>query len=230
MNPQKIIAVHQPNFIPWLGYFYKMKNADAFVLLNNVEYQSGNASSITNRTKIKTAQGELMISVPVKKSDLNLINQIQIDSNQLWQKKILKSLQLNYSKAPYFAKYYSDIERLLLGSYSSLAHLNIEIIKQCAIWLDIETPIYISSEMNIIGSDKNERLIEICKILEGTIYLSGNGAKKYNDEYRFNAVGIALHYTAYQPSVYPQLFKEFIPGLSCIDALFNCGDDTAKMI
>ncbi len=103
LRMQKVIAIHQPNFIPWLGYFNKIYSADVFVVLDNVDYQSGNANSITNRTKIKTAQGELFIFVPVKKNaNSKLIKDIAIDNQQPWQKKMLKTIQLNYSTAKFF--------------------------------------------------------------------------------------------------------------------------------
>src|SRR6185369_12527883 len=99
----KIISIHQPNFIPWLGYFYKIYAADVFVILDNVEYQSGNSSSITNRTKIKTNNGELMISVPVRKNEQSkMIIDMEIDNRQPWKPKMLKTVQFSYTKAAHF--------------------------------------------------------------------------------------------------------------------------------
>ena len=97
-----IVAIHQPNFIPWLGYFSKINQSDKFIILDTVDLQIGNANSITNRTRIKTQQGELWLTIPIKKSESKLIHSIQMDNKQPWQKKILKSIQMAYSKAPQF--------------------------------------------------------------------------------------------------------------------------------
>lgn len=217
-----VIAIHQPNFMPWPGFFYKIKASDAFVILDDVDYQSGNATSITNRTKIKTPQGELFISVPVKKG-ATLIKDVLIDNAQPWRKKMLKTIQQNYSKAPFFQEYFPQFENEINKQHTHLATLNTELIKLGCAWLDINTPIHLSSELGVNTDDKNERIIEICKRLGGTTYLSGNGARKYNDEARFNANGIQLQYTSFVQRPYSQLHGEFVPGLSVLDFVFNCG-------
>ena len=223
------MAIHQPNFMPWPGYFYKMAQADVFVILDNVEYQSGNATSITNRTKIKTPQGETFITLPVKKG-APLIKDVLIDNAQPWRKKLLKSVQQNYAKAPFFTDYFPQFETIVNEQHTFLAALNTELIRQGCAWLDITTPILISSELSAEAEDKNERIVEICKRLGGDVYLSGNGAKKYNDENLFNQNGIALRYTAFQPLAYPQLHGDFMPGLSVLDLLFNCGGDAKRFL
>ncbi len=229
---QKVIGIHQPNFIPWLGYFNKIYSADVFVILDNVDYQSGNSNSITNRTKIKTAQGELFISVPVKKNaESKLIRDIAIDNQQPWQKKMLKTIQLNYSKAKFFSVFFPLIENVLSAKHELLSAMNVELIKLFCEKLNITTPIVLASEMNLSADEKNNRIIEICKSLDATIYQSGNGARKYNDENLFATNNIKLHYTSFSPAEYPQLHGEFIKGLSVIDVVMNCGwEKTADLV
>ena len=226
----KVIGIHQPNFIPWLGYFNKIYSCDVFVILDNVDYQSGNSNSITNRTKIKTAQGELFISVPVRKSESKLIKDIPIDNNQPWQKKMLKTIQLNYTKAKFFSEIFPVIENVLITKHEFLSALNIELIKLFCEKLNITTPIILASEMNLSAGEKNNRILEICKNLGATIYQSGNGARKYNDEEMFASNNIQLRYTSFSPADYPQLHKEFIKGLSVLDVLMNCGWDGASRL
>ncbi len=224
LRMQKVIAIHQPNFIPWLGYFNKIYSADVFVVLDNVDYQSGNANSITNRTKIKTAQGELFIFVPVKKNaNSKLIKDIAIDNQQPWQKKMLKTIQLNYSKAKFFNEVFPVLEEVLGAKYEMFSAMNVELIKIFCRNLNITTPIVLASEMNLSSDEKNNRIIEICKTLEATIYQSGNGARKYNDENLFAANNIELRYTLFSPAEYPQLQGAFIAGLSILDVVMNCG-------
>ncbi|MEI7803119.1 MAG: WbqC family protein [Bacteroidota bacterium] len=229
---QKVIGIHQPNFIPWLGYFNKIYSADVFVILDKVDYQSGNANSITNRTKIKTAQGELFISVPVKKNaESKLIKDIAIDNQQPWEKKMLKTIQLNYSKAKFFSEFFPLIENVLSAKHELLSAMNVELIKLFCEKLNIATPIVLASEMNLSSDEKNNRIIEICKSLEATIYQSGNGARKYNDENLFAENKIELRYTSFSPAEYPQLHGAFINGLSVIDVVMNCGwEQTATLI
>jgi WbqC-like protein family len=219
---KKIIAIHQPNYFPWLGYFYKIKTASAFVVLDNVDYQFGNANSITNRTKIKTANGELMLSLPVLKSSGSLISEMKFDSRSNPLSKHLKTIQMAYSKAAYFKTVFPMIENWLNTSTDSLSELNSTIIFGVCNYLQIETPIHIASQMQLIDEDKTGRLVEICKKLNGEIYLSGNGAKKYNDEELFNKNNIDLMYTGFKPMPYKQLHGEFISGLSIMDAMMNC--------
>lgn len=216
-----IVAIHQPNFIPWLGYFSKINQSDKFIILDTVDLQIGNANSITNRTRIKTQQGELWLTIPIRKSESKLIHSIQIDNKQPWQKKILKSIQMAYSKAPQFNSIFPIFEELLQQRCELLSELNSKIIVEIATWLDITTEILIASKMPITSEDKNERLIDLIKQVDGDIYLSGNGARQYNDEAAYNSNGIQLTYTSYKPNEYPQLHGNFIPGLSILDAMMN---------
>ncbi|MEY2898739.1 MAG: hypothetical protein RL138_792 [Bacteroidota bacterium] len=216
-----IVAIHQPNFIPWLGYFSKINQSDKFIILDTVDLQIGNANSITNRTRIKTQQGELWLTIPIKKSESKLIHSIQIDNKQPWQKKMLKSIQMAYSKAPHFNSIFPIFEELLQQPCELLSELNSKIIVAIATWLDIKTEVLIASKMPITSEDKNQRLIELIKQVDGDVYLSGNGARQYNDEGAYNSNGIQLTYTSYKPNEYPQLHGNFIPGLSILDAMMN---------
>lgn len=216
-----IVAIHQPNFIPWLGYFSKINQSDKFIILDTVDLQIGNANSITNRTRIKTQQGELWLTIPIRKSESKLIHSIQMDNKQPWQKKILKSIQMAYSKAPQFNSIFPIFEELLQQRCELLSELNSKIIVEIATWLDIKTEILIASKMPISSEDKNQRLIDLIKQVDGDIYLSGNGARQYNDEAAYNSNGIQLIYTSYKPNEYPQLHGNFIPGLSILDAMMN---------
>lgn len=221
---EKVIGIHQPNFIPWLGFFNKIVSSDVFVILDNVDYQSGNANSITNRTKIKTAQGELFISVPVKKNvESKLIKDCAIDNNQPWQKKMLKTIQLNYTKAKFHSEIFSLLENVLSAKHELLCNLNVELIKLFCEKLKITTPILLASEMSLSSDEKNNRIIEICKSQSATIYQSGSGARKYNDENLFSQNNIQLRYTSFSPAEYPQLHGDFIKGLSVLDVVMNCG-------
>ena len=221
----KICAIHQPNFMPWLGYFSKIAQSDVFIVLDNVEYQVGNANSITNRVKIKTQSGELFFTIPIRKTDFKNINQQQIDWKQPWLKKQWRTLEMAYAKAPYNKEAFEFFHPLLHQQFENLAAYNTNIIQQICDQLKIKTQLFIASEIENISDEKNKRLIDLCKKFDCNIYLSGNGAKKYNDEELFLKNGVSITYTAFQHPVYPQLHGEFISGLSIVDAWMNCGKD-----
>lgn len=230
----KVIAIHQPNFFPWLGYFYKIAKSDAFVILDNVEFQQGNHNSITNRSKIKCAGEEKFITISVKKNkESKIIRDIVIDKNTTQMHKHIKTIQYNYSRASHFKEVFPLIEKMLndFMKYDTLAEANTFIIQSVCDLLKIKTPIIKASEMNLITDDRNERIIEICKRLDGNIYFSGNGGKKYHDETLFVKNGISIRYTDFKPSEYEQTGGPFLPGLSTMDVLLNCGvENTAARL
>lgn len=225
----KIIAIHQPNFLPWAGYFNKIANSDVFILLNHVEYTKNGP---INRNKIKINCAEHFITVPVKMdSSKSAIDEVKIsDSKQL--QKIWKTIEQNYKKSTYFEALQDDFKKILLDEYVFLADLNIALIKHIISVLDISTSLVKSSELykNEV-LQKNELIVDIIKKQQGTLYISGHGAKKYNDENLFDNNHIKLVYQQFLVPSYPQLGEGFIEKLSIIDMLFNIGiHNTSKII
>lgn len=219
---KKIVGIHQPNFIPWLGYFSKIRQSDAFVILDNVDIVTGTADAITNRTKIKNQQGSIWLTVPMKKGESKKISGVKMDNAQNWKSKHLKTIEMSYGKAPYFKEIYPWICDIYTMETDSMNVFNIEIIKRFCAKFGIETEMYIASELDIRSEDKNQRLVEIIKKIGGNVYLSGNGARSYNDVELFKTNGIELTYTNFSPPVYNQINGEFIAGLSTLDYLMNC--------
>ncbi len=234
MSEQKIIAIHQPNFMPWLGYFYKIDNCDTFVILDNVDFQQGNHNSITNRTKIKFGNEEKFITIPVKKNEESkLIKDIKIDKQKISFKKNIRSIQFNYTKAAHFKEVFPMLEKLFneCENFELMAEANEHVIKTICALLNIQTPLVNASTLPLTTEDRNERIIEICKALNSHIYFSGNGGKKYHDENLFKNNGIDIKYTDFKAKEYPQITTPFIQGLSIADVLLNCGiAETIKMI
>jgi hypothetical protein len=225
-KPLKTVAIHQPNFMPWLGYFYKIAHCDVFVILDNVDFQQGNHNSITNRTKIKCNGEEKFFTICVKKNhESKLIMDISIDKQATNIKKQLKTILFNYPKADYFKEFYPQLETQINEALQqdSLSELNIAMIKFICELLQIKTPIVKASELDLKADDRNERIVEICKSLNGDVYFSGNGGKKYHDEALFISNGINIKYTDFKPVEYKQVGDVFLPGLSILDVLMNCG-------
>lgn len=214
--------------MPWLGFFYKMAKCDLFVILDNVQYTK---RGFTNRVKIKTHQGENWLTVPVKAKGryYQIISTTEIQNGDRWQEKHLKTIQLNYKKAKYFDYLFPGLKKLLEKDWPYLSNLNTELIKFLKERLYIKTKIEITSNYNFPGSS-TDLLINICKRFNGHTYLSGKGGAKYQDEKKYKADGIKLEYTDFIHPTYPQLWGNFIHGLSIIDLLFNCGPDSLKIL
>lgn len=222
------VAIHQPNYLPWMGYFFKMMRADCFVLFDNAQYPKG---TICNKNRIKTPIGEMSLTVPVKisKGHLQKINEIEIVITEKWAVKHWKTIQTNYSRAKFF-KYYESAFELVYKRrrWSSLAELNETIILLIRELLGIQTKIIRASELLITDKVGN---LGICKFLGATCYLSGDGSRGYLREEEFIKEGISIEYTNFKhPAYYPQLYVGFIPNLSIIDLLFNCGPESKNII
>ena len=226
-----IVAIHQPNYIPYLGYFYKLAHVDTFVIYDDVIFQHGNASSITNRVRVLGSNGPFLLTVPIIQQTSNgVINKVQIDENQDWVKKHLKSVLHSYEKAKYFKEVYSIYELQLSKTYPNLSELNTSLINAICQYLDIKTKIIKSSDLQTKEQGRNERLAEICQILNAKEYVSGLGAMKYNDPQVFQNHAIQLTYSEFVHPQYDQLEQPFVPGLSIIDALFNFGRETIQLL
>lgn len=226
-----IVSVHQPNYIPWLGYFYKIWVSDAFVLHDNVEYTK---QSLTKRVFIRKEPNTLSrvyLSVPLKKhSDFALIRELEICHLQNWQKKHLNKIYNVYHKAPFFKKYYPIIQKTIESSpdLTHLADLNKFLIFNVLDILDIDKPIYLSSQLPIYGFKADDYNAEIVKKIGGDTYMSGVGAKKYQAENTYFKRHISLIYNnigQYLQQAPPQYPIAFDAGLSILDALFFIGKD-----
>lgn len=228
--PRKVVSIHQPNYLPWPGYFNKISRSDVFVILDTVEFQTGNATSLTNRARIKSPQGELLLTMPVRKGPSKIIKDIVVDNTQPWRKKHLASIHMHYKKAVGFNDAYPVIENILTQTIDSMSVLNTLLIKDICTFLGITTPIVVASELPVLTEDKNMRLIEICKHLDATVYLSGNGAKKYNDHDLYKQHGLDIEYNNYAAPPYPQMYGAFMPYLSMLDALLNMGKEAIEVI
>lgn len=216
-----IIAIHQPDYIPYPGYFYKIASCDCFVFLDDAQYSN---EGICNWNRIKTPQGELRLKVPVNQSLGDIIKDVTTKDYLGWKQKQLKILKSNYSKSKFFEEIYADIELLLVPEYQNIAEMNISIIKFICGKFGISKRFERSSYLDIT-TKREERVIDICCTLDGDVYFSGNGAKVYQVEEHFTKRGIILQYTNYHSISYEQRWGAFLPDLSIIDYLFNNGYD-----
>lgn len=206
-----------------------MARCDAFVFLDSVQYSR---TSYTARCLIKGVRGKSRwLSVPVfKKGRYHQdILEVDIDNDSGWQNIHQRTLESCYAKAPYFEDHKRLRDLAYDKKWDKLFRLNTELIKTMAAGLNIAPKFINLSELDI-NSKSNELLIDICQKMSAQVYLSGPGGKKYLDEKKFKEAGIELKFVTYYPQVYPQLWGEFVPGLSIIDMLYNCGPQAVKRI
>ena len=218
----KIIGIHQPNYIPWLGYFYKIFESDVFVFHDDVQFSK---SGSHNYHYIKTANGPFRLKIPVEQKHGYKINEVRTKDELGWKKEHLKRIRINYLKAPFFNEIYGDFESILLSDYDNLSELNIGLIKFIANKLGIETEYVVASSLHL-NTRSEEKVIDICTKLSADIYLSGTGAKAYQKEENFLDRGIKLEYSKSKPFEFKQLWGDpFQSNVSILDFLMNYGYD-----
>lgn len=221
-----IITIHQPQFMPWLGYFDKMDQADLFVFLDNVQFKK---NEWQNRNKIKTAQGWQWITVPVRYRFPQKINEVLINNNVNWHRKHLEALATNYSKTPFFRQYIHFFQDFYANKWDKLVDVNVEMIKLLKDLLNIESRTLMAS--GFIARDRStDRLVDICKAIGADTYISGPSGANYIDFERFQAENIHVLFHDFHHPSYPQLYGDFLSHMSVIDILFNCGPESLSII
>ena len=222
------VGIHQPNFMPWLGYFYKIWQSDIFVFLDDVQIIKTGAS-YTNRVAINIANESKFITIPIKRgSGVQNINQTEF-VNEKWKKKVIGTLQANYAKAPFFQENRELIFELIDFKADSLAEYNIHFIETISNRLELNTKFIKSSTLNI-KTKSTQRLVDIIKKVNADIYLSGEGGDKYQEHDIYKKSDITIKYNKLPKFEYPQIkTEEFISGLSIIDAIFNIGFHNLKL-
>jgi hypothetical protein len=225
----KTVVIHQPDFLPYLGFFHRLLQADLFVLLDHVQFVTNGSRSWTHRDKIKTAHGERWLTVGVKKVALGTpINEVLL-ADTGWREQNLNLVRENYRSAPYFSHIFSELEKLYATPSERLMDFNVASITMLLDWFDLNIPIFYSSQMAPEGK-KNELLVDILKKVAASHYLSGVGARSYFEPEPFAAAGVEVRWQEFDPPIYPQQYGEFIPYLSSLDLFFNCGIDHARQI
>ncbi len=216
------VSIHQPQYLPWMPYFLKIKNCDLFIILDNVNFQK---NGLQNRNKIKTSNGYHWLTVPVYQSNNQIINRVLVDNKVNWRKKHLQSIIQNYGKAKYFENYIDNFKIIFEKNWSKLVDLNIALINQILKILMIKTRIIKSSDIKVNGK-ATDLLINLCKEVGATEYISGVGAKDYLLKQKFINNNINLKFN---PPLFPLKYKQmhekinFLNDLSAIDMIMNCG-------
>ena len=228
----RLVAIHQPNFFPWLGYFDKLARADVFVLLDHVQFQK-KGGNWANRVQLITGGGRPgWVTAPVDRAyhGTRPLNEIAFDETRPWRQTLLKTIAANYARAERFAETFPLVEELVGRPCRRLAELNETAIRGVAEAIGLPTGhIVLSSSLTPAGS-ATDLLIELVRAVGGDVYLSGGGAGGYQDPDAFAAAGIELRMQDFTHPVYPQGRGAFVPGLSVIDPLLHLGPDGLRRL
>jgi len=218
-----IVAIHQPNYLPYLGFFDKMNKSDIFVIYDDAQF---NKEDFQHRNRIRIHHGWKYLAVPVEKKRIPIKN-IRIKNELVlkgmtWQETHLKNIRENYKDAPYYKLYDDHLEKIYSDEYDQLVDLNMSLIHFLKDIVGIKTKIIFASELGF-ATKSTERLVNITESLGGTAYLSGPAGRSYLDVSLFERRGIRVKFQDFKHPVYKQRYKGFIPNMSAIDVLFNIG-------
>ena len=223
------VAIHQPQYLPWLGYLAKWAAADLFIVLDVVQYEK---NGWQNRNRIKTPDGARWLTVPVHASLGTPISEVMIDSSQSWPARHQRAIEQSYARAPGLAVYHEDLKRFYATPWTRLAPLATDSARWLARALGIATPLRLASELlgTSTSATATARLVALCRAAGADTYLAGEHGSGYMDLAEFAAAGIGVLAQRYEHPVYPQIHGEFVPHLSALDLLLTAGDQAFAIL
>lgn len=212
-----ILTAHQPMYLPWLGLFDKIRQADTFCIFDDVPFER---HGFGNRNWIKTANGPLLLTVPIHLQDHldKPIREVQIDNSRNWQRKHLRAIEMAYAKAPRFGEVFPTLSEIYEREWSTLAGLNEAILRRFLTLFGIDVEIVTASEQGFSGS-KSALVLDMCRQLGAAEYIFGAQGRDYVDLNAFADAGVKVRFQEYDHPIYPQLHGEFIPKMSALDYL-----------
>lgn len=223
----KIVAAHQPQYLPWPPFIDKAACADTLIYLDNVQFQR---RGVQNRNAIKTARGSLLLTVPVFADRVSLIKDVRI-ADSAWCRKHVEAIRNNYARAPFLDLFEDGLRPIMERPWTFLSDLNRAVTAWLFAQFDVTSECLLASEIGGEGR-RDDLIINLCASVGAGTYLSGQGARVYQDPAKFIARGMTLKYQNYEPQPYPQLHPEagFVPGLSAIDLLLNTGPEARSIL
>lgn len=215
---RRTVVIEQPNYLPWIGYFDLIRQADVWIWYDDVQYTK---RDWRNRNRIAAAGAPEWLTIPVKTKGrfAQRICDVELDPTQPWMRRHLESIRRCYARAPFFQPMFSIIEEGFAAGGVLLADLTIRLNQSICAALGLTPTFLRSSELPHERSDREERLRELCRVVGGNVYLSGPAARGYISPHAFAAAGIELRYIVYDYPPYARGSQPFLPNLSIIDAL-----------
>jgi hypothetical protein len=227
------IAIHQPEFLPWLGFFYKMSLAEEYIVFDHVQFKK---RYFENRNRIVSSQGAVSwVGVPVisKGRYIQAIKEVEIDNSHNWKKKLITTVEHYYSKSTYFKRYFEEF-RTIIDDFNGnlLIDLNLSLIHFFRKHLHITCPMRFSSDILESGEERrgSDLILQLCLLANAQVYLCGPSGRDYLKLEEFSKSGIAIEWIDYQHPRYEQLSKTFVPYMSTLDLLFNHGEMSSEIL
>lgn len=219
-----VASIHQPQYLPYLGFFHKVAHSDVLVILDNVQFHR---AGFQHRNRIKTSQGSQWLTVPVSSSSREVLKDVRVSTTEPWQAKHARALELNYRRAPFFAELAPGLVSILERPWRYLAELDVELTSWVMSALGLETKILFASRLGVDGT-RSDLLVDICRAVGASAYLSGPGGRRYLDDAAFEQANMEVRWQEFSYPSYQQLFPSagYIPDLSIVDVLFCCGAET----
>ena len=218
----KRVTIHQPQFLPWLGYLDKIDQSDLFIVLDSVQFKK---NEWQNRNRIRTADGCQWMTVPVLHRFGQLVKDVRINQSVAWRGQHLRALEMHYARAPFRDCYLPELRSLYEASWERLHELNLAVIRWLLGAFGIATPLRCASEWQA-REEPTDRLIDLCRAVGASEYLSGPGGGQYLDIPRFESSGLRLAIQQFHPPMYQQVYEPFMQAMSAIDLLFCCGPES----
>jgi hypothetical protein len=214
-----IVSIHQPAYLPWLGYLDKIARSDVFVLLDNVQFDR---TWFTHRQYVKTPNGPVLLTIPVRKGHMQqTLRETAIADDMPWRRKHWSTIEQSYRKAPRWGMIADELRQ----TYAYVTERLTEFcLQQLVFWLEvfgIDTPIIRASGLQGISGCSSDLLAAICHTLGADTYLSGGHGRDYLETEPFEGAGIEIAYQNFEHPTYPQLHGEFVPRLGCLDLAAN---------
>ena len=221
------LAIHQPHYMPWLGYLAKWAAADVFVFLDTVQYEK---NGWQNRNRIKTATGARWLTVPVHARRGTPIAEVTLDVSQPWPDRHRRAIEAAYADAAHFERHRESLARFYATPWTHLTPLAATSAEWLARAVGITTPVHLASKLGVTATDPTERLVALCTALGADTYLAGREGASYMDAAPFATAGIRVLYQDYAHPVYPQLHGEFVPNCTALDLLLTHGDQSLDIL
>jgi len=221
------VAIHQPQYLPWLGYLAKWAAADLFVFLDTVQYEK---NGWQNRNRIKTADGPRWLTIPVRARFGTRIADVVVDGEQPWPSRHLHVLETAYGGAPYWPRWAAALTSLYCDAADRLVPVAVASAELLARAMGVATPVRLASALAVDEPDPTDRLIALCRAVSADTYLAGGHGAKYMDAKRFADAGIRVLYQSYAHPVYAQQYGDFVPFLSGLDLLLMHGDASLAIL
>ena len=224
-------VILQPTYLPWLGYFDMIDQANVYIILEDVQFSK---RSWQQRNRLKTDTGPVLLTCPCITKSLRhqQIKDVHLDTDSKFYSKHLKTIELNYRRTKFFDRYIDDVKNILERRHQKLVDLNFDFINFFLTELKIDVEIIRSSTIpRKVNTTKQDVLVEICQAIGANTYLSPAGSTNYlQDAALFEESGIKLTFHSYEHPTYEQRGKSFIPQLSTLDLLFNHGPHSIEII